>query len=876
MDIYYSKKFFYVILFLILLTTIPLALLVFQADIRAKDINYEKCVELTKYHSTYGQGVELKKIHQGKPFCEETLAAFPDDEEIQFAFARILKAEKNYNESFKIFDSLRKKNNMEAFRELSDFHYFGYGDLAQDLQKSYDYTLKCAEANLPDCIHDLSHFYNSGKIVESNFDRGIQLLEKASESGSSQANIELGDAYFYEYYNLEQNIEKSKEYYEIELSRDNPAAKGALGSIYLDEPKSKLDIETGLNLYEAAAIDDDPWALSELARLNLMPSLSTNFKDFKSEFQPNKRKGLSYYLKLIESEGVSTYNEYLLNANMIDESLEFDELKPILKKLDDIARNPEKTHNYAANIISYDLARFYYSNPFITENLDKVIEYYTIAADRNHDLSAINLAWIYYDTDETRNLELAEKYSKIAIKTDDLYYRAQAYNNLGVILSFSNDKNKIFKALDAYLKAIEILNKEEFYMSWPYHNVIEIYYVGTQGINKNYEKAKLYLENAKTNEYDFPFWDFMFETFGDRLPKNEKERELYFTYAALNGHTKGFNVLGFSFEEYKENIKFNKQLGEAYKWFYICTVLCSDDDDNYDSVMIVNAIQNKIPGVKLTPYLDDAQNWIDNVWTKKEEEKNRIEISLNLKEVSNQYQNYALLIGNDIYQNLTNLENPSKDINRVGEILEKKFGYNVKKLKDASRKDITKSLNEYVKNLKENDNFILYYSGHGDENTDEGFWLPVDADTDDDTNWIANSYITRKLRQIKAKNILIIADSCYSGTLTRGLSLDNTDLNSDQELLKLYKNNKTRVVISSGGEKPVLDGGGNGHSVFARSLITELENRSDIFTATNLFTGFNERVTKNSSALGLPQIPRFADIPNSGHEDMDFIFSPIN
>ena len=45
------------------------------------------------------------------------------------------------------------------------------------------------------------------------------------------------------------------------------------------------------------------------------------------------------------------------------------------------------------------------------------------------------------------------------------------------------------------------------------------------------------------------------------------------------------------------------------------------------------------------------------------------------------------------------------------------------------------------------------------------------------------------------------------------------DLKWNTAIFKLYKNNKTRVVISSGGIKPVLDGGGNGHSVFARSLI---------------------------------------------------------
>ena len=59
------------------------------------------------------------------------------------------------------------------------------------------------------------------------------------------------------------------------------------------------------------------------------------------------------------------------------------------------------------------------------------------------------------------------------------------------------------------------------------------------------------------------------------------------------------------------------------------------------------------------------------------------------------------------------------------------------------------------------DNLIIYYAGHGIQESNEGFWLPVDAQLKDDYNWIANSYITRKLREISANNILLVADSCF-------------------------------------------------------------------------------------------------------------------
>ena len=42
------------------------------------------------------------------------------------------------------------------------------------------------------------------------------------------------------------------------------------------------------------------------------------------------------------------------------------------------------------------------------------------------------------------------------------------------------------------------------------------------------------------------------------------------------------------------------------------------------------------------------------------------------------------------------------------------------------------------KKLGSNDNLLIYYAGHGefDKNVEKAYWLPVDAQRDDPTNWI--------------------------------------------------------------------------------------------------------------------------------------------
>ena len=71
--------------------------------------------------------------------------------------------------------------------------------------------------------------------------------------------------------------------------------------------------------------------------------------------------------------------------------------------------------------------------------------------------------------------------------------------------------------------------------------------------------------------------------------------------------------------------------------------------------------------------------------------------------------------------------------------------------------------------LDEEDNLLIYYAGHGklDESQELGYWLPIDAEQGNNINWISNKAITDILNVIEAKHILVVADSCYAGTLTQ-------------------------------------------------------------------------------------------------------------
>src|SRR5262249_43351894 len=65
--------------------------------------------------------------------------------------------------------------------------------------------------------------------------------------------------------------------------------------------------------------------------------------------------------------------------------------------------------------------------------------------------------------------------------------------------------------------------------------------------------------------------------------------------------------------------------------------------------------------------------------------------------------------------------------------------------------------------------------------------------------------ITDTLRGLKAKHVLVVADSCYSGTLTRSIGVQALD-NADAAALA---RTRARTVMTSGGQEPVSDVGGD-------------------------------------------------------------------
>lgn len=61
----------------------------------------------------------------------------------------------------------------------------------------------------------------------------------------------------------------------------------------------------------------------------------------------------------------------------------------------------------------------------------------------------------------------------------------------------------------------------------------------------------------------------------------------------------------------------------------------------------------------------------------------------------------------------------------------------------------------------------INYAGHGelDRLYDSGWWIPADAEAGNPLTYLDNVEVQRSMRSMKARHVLLLSNSCYSGTL---------------------------------------------------------------------------------------------------------------
>lgn len=268
----------------------------------------------------------------------------------------------------------------------------------------------------------------------------------------------------------------------------------------------------------------------------------------------------------------------------------------------------------------------------------------------------------------------------------------------------------------------------------------------------------------------------------------------------------------------------------------------------------------------------------EGAWAQAEKSERGVQIR-NAAPASQGWGNYhALIVGINSYQEWTPLTTAVNDARALREILIKQYGFTSDRIilktdEQATLSQITNELRNIAGRLKPIDNLLIYFAGHGhlDDLTGEGYWIPVEGKLKDPSTWLAHSMVKNILssERVMGKNIVVVADSCYAGTLLRGgpslLSMGDARY---QERLRELAIKKSRQVITSGGNEPVSDGGREGHSLFAYYFLKALrENNREVVDLENLF---HSGVWKPVAEIG-GQRPNAGRLKTPMDEDGQFV-----
>lgn len=231
--------------------------------------------------------------------------------------------------------------------------------------------------------------------------------------------------------------------------------------------------------------------------------------------------------------------------------------------------------------------------------------------------------------------------------------------------------------------------------------------------------------------------------------------------------------------------------------------------------------------------------------------------------------NYILVVAIDDYTYVPRLYNAVKDAQDFVATLTKHYQFATEQItiiknNFATQDNIIEQLRKYITLLTEQDNLIIFYSGHGiyDKIFEEGYWVPVDAHFTEGVvevgDCISNSMIQKSLRRLKARHVVLIADACFAGSLVAERAVG----------VKRLEEFPSRWVLTAGRNEPVLDGKPGMNSPFMESTLAFFrQNTKDIFSISELGDFVTQAVANNAT-----QIPICTPLRDVGDKNGIFFF----
>lgn len=230
--------------------------------------------------------------------------------------------------------------------------------------------------------------------------------------------------------------------------------------------------------------------------------------------------------------------------------------------------------------------------------------------------------------------------------------------------------------------------------------------------------------------------------------------------------------------------------------------------------------------------------------------------------------NHLLVIAIDAYKHCPPLHNCVKDAMDFIQVLWEKYTFEKSHTytlinEQATRSNILNTIRDLKDKVKPKDNLLIYFSGHGQNIGNVGYWIPVEVHSSDDSGFVSTHDLKARLDNVHSFHTLLVVDACFSGSLF--LSFKSAPLAAGEDRRSRWG------LAASHSREQALDGTPGENSPFADRLLKNLRINQGKLGMQDLAIRIKNEVFTVSEGR---QTPIFQPLNISGDDSGQFVFHP--
>jgi tetratricopeptide (TPR) repeat protein len=227
---------------------------------------------------------------------------------------------------------------------------------------------------------------------------------------------------------------------------------------------------------------------------------------------------------------------------------------------------------------------------------------------------------------------------------------------------------------------------------------------------------------------------------------------------------------------------------------------------------------------------------------------------------------WVVFIENSKYEVFASLEGPVKDISLMKASFAKYQIHNIITKQNMTKEELEKFFSIELRDLLRSNrvnSLLIWYAGHGKFVNETGYWIPVDAQRDDEFTYYNINALKAAMQSYSSSltHTLVVTDACESGpTFYQAMRSIPSDRSCDN-----WKDtrSKSSQVFSSAGYELAVD-----NSQFTRTFANSLANNPNAcIPIENIVSQVTIAVIKNNQ-----QRPQFGKIAGLEDENGTFFF----